>query len=44
MARLHSRVDFALRDYFLCQSNDLEFGTIRENFLKWRLRLWQREQ
>ena len=34
MARLHSGVDFALRDYFLCQSNDPGFGTIRENFFK----------
>jgi hypothetical protein len=44
MARLHSGVDFALRDYFLRKSNDLGFGAIRENFLKWRLRLCQREQ
>ena len=34
MVRLHSQVDFALRYYSLYQSNDLGFGTIRENFLK----------
>jgi hypothetical protein len=33
MSWLHSGVDFALRDYFLCQSKDVEFVTIGGKFL-----------
>jgi hypothetical protein len=28
MARQYSRVGFALKDHFLCQSGDLKFGII----------------
>ena len=34
MARLHSRVDSALEDRFLCQSDDLKFGIITYLFGK----------
>jgi hypothetical protein len=31
MARLYSRVGFALKDRFLCQSGDLRFGAMIDN-------------
>ncbi len=34
MTRLDSRVGFALRERFLCQSGDLTFGIIIESFAK----------
>ena len=34
MTRQYSRVGFALKDHFLCQSYDLKFGIITENLWK----------
>jgi len=34
MARLYSRVGFAMKDRFLCQSGDLRMGIIIENLRK----------
>jgi CspA family cold shock protein len=34
MARQYSRVGFALKDHFLCQSYDLKLGIITENLGK----------